>query len=434
MKTIYKFWLCWVVLIALTLPLQAPVAAAAATPTFATFGTVYHLRGEVIAKSKTGDTRQLKPGDLVYVGEQLRSSAASEAVIKTKDAGIVAIRPNSECIMERYAANGKATDHQILKLVTGSLRVISGWIGQINREQHRIVTPGATIGIRGTDHEPYVLPVVAGSSKFSPGTYDKVNRGQTVLDANGSGVDITKGRVGYARDPAAGKRQRAMLTLLMPVLLDAVPEFYTGGNFELELDEYSAAADESAQQALSALQITDAEPSKASDLNGVTQATVVALVSEPVALAESVVAVATDTLACPARALGLAWLDRLDAAIAQREAAAILDLFASDVAVTAIVISGGKPSTLTFTRNQMVQSTLKSIASLKDYQQRRESNIVTLGERVTASDCNKLRVRSTAIEQGLMNGRSFRFEAVEEYDIEKRPTGWQAVSVQTTQQ
>ena len=433
MKTIYKFWLCWVVLFALTLPLQAPAAATAST-TVATFGTVFHLRGEVLAKNKSGDTRQLKQGDLVYVGEQLRSSAAGEAVIKTKDAGIVAIRPNSECIMERYAANGKATDHQILKLVSGSLRVISGWIGHINREQHRVITPGATIGIRGTDHEPYVLPVAAGSSKFSPGTYDKVNRGQTVLDANGSGVEIAKGRVGYARDPAAGKRQRAMLTLLMPVLLDAEPEFYTGGSFELELDEYSAAADETAQQALSALQITDTEPSEASDLSGVTQATVVALVSVPVAVAESVAVAVTDTLACPARALGLAWLDRLDAAIAQRESAAILDLFASDVAVTATVISGGKFSTLTFTRDQMVQSTLRSIASLKDYQQRRESNVVTLAERVTAADCNKLRISSTAIEQGLMNGRAFRFEAVEEYDLEKRPTGWKAVSVHTTQQ
>ena len=412
----------------------ALTAVAAETTPGKSFGTVFHLRGEVLAKSKSGVTRTLKKGDLVYAGEQLRSGAASEAVIKTKDAGIVAIRPNTEWVMERYAANGKATDHQFLKLMTGSLRIISGWIGQINRDQHRVITPGATIGIRGTDHEPYVLKAELGNGKFSPGTYDKVNRGQTVLDANGAGINIDKGRVGYVRDKAAtAKRQRAMLTLLMPVLLDEEPDFYTGGSFDLELDEYSAQAEDAAQQALSALQITgDDMPLEPDSLDaGVPvpgMGTAVAQVAAPVLDAE------LQTPGCAVHALGLAWLASLDSAIEQRDAAAILGLFASDVAVKATVFSGGSPTTITFSREEMVQSTLKSVASLKAYQQRRESSMVTLAQGTSSADCHKLRVRSVSIEQGQMSGRSFRFEALEEYDLEKRNGAWQAVAVHTKQQ
>jgi hypothetical protein len=123
-----------------------------------------------------------------------------------------------------FSAEGKATDRQILRLITGSLRVITGWIGQLNRNDHRIITPSATIGIRGTDHEPYVLPAEMANSSYRQGTYDKVNRGATLLDANGGNVAIESGKVGFARDPnSAGVRTRALMTILLPVLLSRVP-------------------------------------------------------------------------------------------------------------------------------------------------------------------------------------------------------------------
>ena len=120
------------------------VSAADAPP--ATFATVSHLKGEVTATASNGETRRLQKGESVRVGEKIRSTSSGEAVLQTGDAGIVAVRPNAEFIPERFAAEGKKSDHQILRLMSGSLRIISGWIGQLNSGEHLVITPGATIG------------------------------------------------------------------------------------------------------------------------------------------------------------------------------------------------------------------------------------------------------------------------------------------------
>jgi hypothetical protein len=433
MQYFYKFWMLGIWLFATSLPVLADTNASSG---MVPFGNVFHIKGEVSAQSKSGVIRNLKQADTLYVGDRIVSGPTGEAVLKTRDSGIVAVRPNSELVMDAYAAEGKSSDHQLLKLMTGSLRVISGWIGQVNREQHRIITPGATIGIRGTDHEPFVLPAQAIDAKFSQGTYDKVNRGQTVLDANGASVDISKGLVGYARDPAAPrKRQRAMMTILMPVLLEVVPDFYVGGSFDDVLDTYSTQADAVSKLALDAIRNSDARTHDQSLLVSAASealAPLPLLPQEKLSLAPRAT-VAVEDAACPAQAIGLAWLASLDNAIAQRDANAILALFSTDVKVKATVLSGGKPSTFSFTRDEMVQSTLKSIASLKEYQQYRENNTATLAQGVSSADCNSLRVQSDATEQGLMHGRTFRFKASEVYSLQKENGHWQAIAVHTTQ-
>ena len=87
--------------------------------------------------------------------------------------------------------------------------------------------------------------------------------------------------------------------------------------------------------------------------------------------------------------------------------------------------------TLEFNRDDMVQSTLSAIASLKDYQQRRlslEARAMEDGE-----VCPKIEVRSVVIEQGLMNNQPYRFEATEVYLLELRQGEWLATQAETTQ-
>ena len=400
-----------------------------------TFATVFHLRGDVSAKAKSGVVRKLKQGDAVLTGETIIASAASEAVLKTSDAGVVAVRPNTELLIQKYSAEGKSSDHQVLNLMSGSLRVISGWIGKVNPEQHKVITPGATIGIRGTDHEPYVLPAQGENAKFSQGTYDKVNRGQTFLDANGASIDIDKGRVGYARDSGTqGKRQRAMMTLLMPMLLDVAPDFYIGGSFDKELDQYSAEADELASKALASMGNSTEQVSKQASaaLTAIEDPEIkqLAPVLEEI---KPIPNKASEAAACNFQDIGLSWLANLDKAISKRNADAILQLFTVDVVVKATVLTSGQAKTFTFNRDEMVKSTLASVNILKNYQQRREANHVVLADGATNSDCSKLIVRSVAIEQGQMSERPFRFDAIEEYVLEKRDGIWQATTV-TTQQ
>ena len=86
-----------------------------------------------------------------------------------------------------------------------------------------------------------------------------------------------------------------------------------------------------------------------------------------------------------------------------------------------------------FERDEMVRSTLSSVASLKNYQQRRISKEATWAENETADSCNQIVVKSVVIEQGLMNAKPYRFEALEEYVPEKRHGEWLAIKAHTTQ-
>ncbi len=407
--------------------LFAGLAAAAGdtnSDTGKSFATVWRVRGEVVATDKQGVVRRLKEGHTVYVGEPVRAAPDSEAVLKTADAGMVAVRPGAEFVAERFAAEGKRSDRQVLRLIAGSLRLISGWIGQINRQDHRVLTSTATIGIRGTDHEPYVLPAAMANATYRQGTYDKVNRGSTLLEANGGSVAIDPGKVGFARDPKiASPKSRALMTILLPVLLDKIPSFFVPGAFDEELDQYSENAEALSQKQLG--QISDIQPQSEQKTAPTPPKASAPVIEQPLA---------SSITGCPPLTIAEVWLNRFDSAIANRDVNTILGLFAPEIVAKATVRSEDKMVTLEFSRADMVQSTLGSIASLKNYQQRRVSLEATLAEGETEASCKRIHVKSIAIEQGLMRGKPYRFEALEQYVLEQREGVWLAITAQTTQQ
>lgn len=388
------------------------------------FGNVWRLRGEVFASGKVGVPRRLREGSPVYVGEQVRATSTGEAVLRTADAGVVAVRPGAEFVPERFAAEGKSTDRQILRLISGSLRVISGWIGQLNRSEHRVITPSATIGIRGTDHEPYVLPAEKANATYRQGTYDKVNRGATSLEAGGGNVIIEPGRVGFARDPKAGDvRTRALMTVLLPTLLAKVPEFYVPGAFDAELDRYSENSEASIERQLQSRQDGKSPPPPAAPVTAAVPDSSIESSALPVAPAD-----------CEPRAVGEYWLARFDRAIVQRDVKTILGLFAPEIVARATVRSAdGSTRTIEFNRDEMLQSTLSSIASLKNYQQRRLTLDAKVADSPASTGCQAVIVKTDVIEQGLMNDKPYRFESTEVYVLEQRQGEWLAIRADTTQ-
>ena len=379
-------------------------AAAAPAPAGATrFATVWRMRGEVSASRGNGSNpRKLREGDPVYVGERVRATSQAEAVLRTEDAGVVAVRPGTEFIAERFSAEDKPTDSFTLRLVTGSLRVISGWIAQTNRSGHNVVTASATIGIRGTDHDPYVLsPELAKETSNPEGTYDKVNRGGTVMKVGDNTLDIDSGRVGFVRAPAKAK-ERALLTILLPVLLDKVPNFYVPGEFDSELDRYSQTAD---QESKKQLEQRRKSPGAAA-----------AAECAPVDIAKT-------------------WLAQLDGAIAKADAQSIIAMFAPEVAVRATVKEkGGKLTSVDLSRDDLAQSTIAAMKGLKDYKQRRVWTDARLTDLAGGAACDRISLRSVVVEQGKQSGKPYRFESLEQYSLELRAGKWIAVKAETTQQ
>ena len=371
------------------------------------FATVWRLQGEVRAGS---DNRQLAVNDIILVGEKVRASANGEAVLKTSDAGMIAIRPNTEFIAERYAAEGKPDDRQILNLMTGALRLISGKIAEINRNEHKVVTPNGIIGIRGTDHEPYVLPPELATQSYQPGTYDKVNSGATSLEANGGEVLIHQGQVGFSGKEAVKQpRTRGLTTLLLPSLLARVPDFYVPGAFDDELDRY-AAAQAKPQASPPAVKPERKKAQKGSKAGHELPAT------------------------CSPEDIGRHWLQRFDDAVAGRDVKTILALFAPEVVASATVRNNDNTmTTVEFQRDELIQSTLKALSGLTDYRQRRLSLEAHLADGETGKSCRRIRLSSRLIEEGRMNGRPHRFESTENYLLELRNGEWLAVQASSVQ-
>lgn len=426
------------------LPLHALAAesSAAAQAGGKRFATVFRIRGDLTASGGGGGERKLREGDAIYVGERVRAPALAEAVLKTEDAGMIAIRPSTEFIAERFAAEDKPTDSFSMRLLTGSLRVISGWISRTNRSGHNIVTPSATIGIRGTDHEPYVLSAeLATATNNKEGTYDKVNRGGTTLQAGDNKLDIDAGRVGFVRAPAPppkpnknGFRERALLTILMPVLLDKVPNFYVPGEFDAELDRYSQTADQESQKQLD--QRRKSPPPPATPAPAPAQAPVAVspaptFSAPPTPVAAAPVPAVTPIGNCEPTAIAKTWLGQLDGAIAKRDAPGIVAMFAPEAAVRATVRGNeGKMTSVDISREELATSTLAAMKGLKDYKQRR---VWTEGKPLAAT-CDRIGLKSVVIEQGRQSGKPYRFEALEEYVIELRAGKWLSIKAETTQQ
>jgi hypothetical protein len=175
---------------------------------------------QVIAADRT--RRAPKVGESLYEGDAIVTDKDGELQAEMADSGVIAVRPNTQMRIAKYQANGDAADTSVFGLLKGSFRSITGWIGKNNPKNYLINTPTATVGVRGTDHEPLVIP--AGSTEGEAGTYDKVAAGGTTIRSQAGSVDVSPGKAGFANG-----RER-------PRELAQVPAFFRATRNESRLE------------------------------------------------------------------------------------------------------------------------------------------------------------------------------------------------------
>ncbi len=179
-------------------------------------GHVQFVNGSVQATNSAGQTRNLHKGDAVHESDTVTTSKNASVQFKMRDGGMIAVRPDSQLKFDSFVFMGKedGTEKSFFSLLKGGFRAITGLIGQQNKPNYRITTVASTIGIRGTDHEVYV--VVPGSELAATvpvGTYDKVNVGATVMTTSQGTVNVLPNQMGFA---AANDQ----MPLLQPVNLN----------------------------------------------------------------------------------------------------------------------------------------------------------------------------------------------------------------------
>lgn len=196
-------------------------------------GEIDLVEGNVSIANAKGEMRLPTRGGRIEAGDTLITGRDGEIHVRTDDSGFLALRPNTQLKIETYRAKGNEDDNVALNLLRGAFRSITGWVGKTQPRKYAVHTPTATIGIRGTDHEPLVI--VDGPEA---GTYDKVNSGGTVINTPFGSIDVQPKQVGFV--PKSGAQP--------PKVLTEVPAAYRPSRHERVIDntreEVEKAADE----------------------------------------------------------------------------------------------------------------------------------------------------------------------------------------------
>ena len=153
------------------------LAPALAQPPEILAGKVELVEGEVRFLDRNQRPRTPKVDAPIYEGESIVTGPGGEVHLKMEDGGLIAVRPDTKMRIVNFRAEGDPSDRMVIGLLQGSFRSVTGWIAKFTRNNYTVRTSTATIGVRGTDHEPFHIP--EGSKLGEPGTYDKVNQGGT---------------------------------------------------------------------------------------------------------------------------------------------------------------------------------------------------------------------------------------------------------------
>lgn len=176
--------------------------------------------------SQDASVRPLAKGDAVFPGEIVSSGPASYVNLKFLDGAFVLIRPNSRFHVEDFAFVPAAApeparpatpapsvvakvplpstqppqSRAFFRLLKGGFRAVSGLIGHLDRNEYRVATPVATIGIRGTDYTAVICDAACASdpvvrSELTPGVLAEgglvvgVVSGQVAVSSGGKNCD-----------------------------------------------------------------------------------------------------------------------------------------------------------------------------------------------------------------------------------------------------
>ena len=171
-------------------------------------GVIGAVSGKISNNSKI-----LKTGDKIYLGDTILSNENSAAQILLLDQSTFTIGSDSAVVMDTFIYDPKNNDGKIVaKVKKGSLKVISGLVSKKNPDNLSIEVPEGTLGSRGTEFQTIVnskaketRTLLIGPGKnntlgLRPGAVLVSNKfGNTMLNKP---YDFTKMKQGSAPDKA----------------------------------------------------------------------------------------------------------------------------------------------------------------------------------------------------------------------------------------
>lgn len=184
-------WISFVRTTLLAWMATAPVGA------WAVDGYLHDAVGSVSVAIGKDAPRPAVKNDTVASGAVIRTGNNSSAVLKFADGQVVSMQANSTLQVREYIyrpenAEGSSIVFSIFK---GGMRFITGEIGQRNKQAFKLVSPNATIRIRGTEfmiamaNKAVYSQVISGSISVANAAGTAIiNAGQTALTSSATAL------------------------------------------------------------------------------------------------------------------------------------------------------------------------------------------------------------------------------------------------------
>jgi len=178
--------------------------------------------GSVTAVDAAGAQRPLSRGAEIGNGDTIRTGDGGRAQVRFSDGAMVSLQPQTEFRIDSYQYSGKDDGQEkgFFSLLKGGLRTITGLIGRSNRDNYRVSTSIATIGIRGTEY----------SAGLNGENLDVATGEGSVIVCNDQGcVILSSGEAGGVQGHGRPQRRHTHPRLPpAPILQDIQPVFSSG--------------------------------------------------------------------------------------------------------------------------------------------------------------------------------------------------------------
>ena len=162
-------------------------------------GRVAEVQGTLTVESNKKTIRVAVKGAPLYEGDVLQTGSDAFAVLAFRDKGRVTIQADTTFKIDKLQFDAsQPTDGSVLfDLIQGGLRALTGIIGEEDKEDYKVNTPVAVIGIRGTGFD-----LVCVGKCVAPGTQKVAN---TAVLGIGDGLFASVWQGTIVIETAAGK-------------------------------------------------------------------------------------------------------------------------------------------------------------------------------------------------------------------------------------
>ena len=158
MKSLFATWVGAVLCLCQMGPIAAQTGSGAAA------GVIKNSLGNVTLE-RAGQRQPVQVGQMVRVGDTLRTGPASAAGITLADDTLLTAGPNSELVISQFAFDATTQDGNMLaSLWRGTLHVVTGLIGKKSPEKVNVQTRTVVLGTRGTE---FIVDAAEGSERVA---------------------------------------------------------------------------------------------------------------------------------------------------------------------------------------------------------------------------------------------------------------------------